>query len=383
MNTWFEALMLKAEIQGYLLVDDLLTAIPEAEENIIPLNDLFMQLINQGIKVYENAAEAAEKQPVDIDWQSTDRGEDFDLNGVAADDVLALYMKEAARVPLLSAAGEVALAKQLEKGRQAEEALKSTIANGAKAEALRAQVVAGRRAREYLITANTRLVMSIALKYRGQGVPAADLIQEGNLGLIRAVEKFDYRRGYKFSTYATWWIRQAVTRGLSDQRRTVRIPVHMSDRIRKLRQSAVELEQTLGYKPRLEELAQETGLEPAQIEWMFRVSRYPISMEQPVGEEKDAEFGDFIEDDEAPPPPEAADQRQLRDKLEQILATLTPREARILRLRYGLQNGRSYTVTEIGKKFGLTRERIRQIEVLALRKLRHPRRSRHIRDYMS
>jgi RNA polymerase primary sigma factor len=384
MNTWLEALMLKAEIRGYLLVDDLLAAIPELEKNIAGLDDLFIQLINRGIKIYSNAEEVKEKhttrQPADEVEIEVDP---FDLSDIAADDILGLYLKEMAWVPLLTATEEFALAKQIEKGHQAQKAIEENSGKSCEeADTLKEQIEAGRQARKHLIKANTRLVVSVAAKYKGQGVSFSDLIQEGNLGLIRAVEKFDYRRGYKFSTYATWWIRQAVTRGLSDQSRTIRVPVHMSDRIRKLRQVATQLEQTLGRKPTSEELGAEMDLEPAKVEWMLRVSWQPFSMEQPVGEEKDAEFGDFIEDVETSPPPEAADQRQLRDKLEQILATLTPREARILRLRYGLQNGRNYTLAEIGEKFGLTRERIRQIEALALRKLRHPRRSRHIRDYM-
>lgn len=374
--------MLKADIQGYLLIDDLLAAIPEAEESVTRLDDLFIQFVNQGIKIYSNAVEAKKniEQPV---GKAESEVAPFDLSDIAADNVLSLYLKEMAWVPLLTAAEEFVLAKQIETGCQAQTAIEEACEeNCHQAKSLRAQVEAGRRAREHLIKANTRLVVSIAAKYKGQSVPFLDLIQEGNLGLIKAVEKFDYRRGYKFSTYATWWIRQAVTRGLSDQGRTIRVPVHMSDRIRKLRRLAVELEQAWGRRPTSEELAEEMDEEPAKIAWMLRVSRHPLSIEQPVGEEKDAELGHFIEDEDAPPPPAAAEEQQLREKLDQALATLTPREARILRLRYGLQNGRSYTLAEIGKKFGLTRERIRQIEALALRKLRHPRRSRLIRDYM-
>ena len=291
-----------------------------------------------------------------------------------------------ARVPLLAPAEEILLAKTLEKGRNAQtrfikKSHKKSL-NEEETLKLRRYIREGDKARDHLIKANTRLVVSIAKKYMGQGVPFSDLIQEGNLGLMKAVEKFDYRRGYKFSTYATWWIRQAITRALADQGRTIRVPVHMSDRIRKLHQVSRQLEQVWGRKPTPEELAFHMELEPSKVRWMLRVSRHPVSLERPVGEEEDSELGNFIEDEDAPTPPDAAYHRLLQEKLEDVLSTLTPREARILRLRFGLQNGRSYTLEEVGKKFGLTRERIRQIEGQALRKLRHPRRSRQLRDYL-
>jgi RNA polymerase primary sigma factor len=241
----------------------------------------------------------------------------------------------------------------------------------------------GRLAREHLIKANTRLVVSIAKKYMSQGVPFLDLIQEGNLGLMKAVEKFDYLRGYRFSTYATWWIRQTITRAIADQGRTIRVPVHMSDRIRRLYKTARQLEQTNGRKPTPEEIASVLGLEPRKVQWMLKVSWQPLSLEHPVGEEEDSELGSFIEDDSNPTPPQSVYDNLLREKVEEVLATLTPREARILRLRFGLQNGRSYTLEEVGQKFGLTRERIRQIEGKALRRLRHPRRSRQLKDYLT
>jgi RNA polymerase primary sigma factor len=307
------------------------------------------------------------------------------LSGIAADDTISLYLKEMARVPLLAPAEEILLAKNLEKGRKAQKKLAHTHSryDDETERKLRRYIREGDRSRDHLIKANTRLVVSIAKKYMGQGVPFSDLIQEGNLGLMKAVEKFDYRRGYKFSTYATWWIRQAITRALADQGRTIRVPVHMSDRIRKLHQVSRQLEQVWGRKPTPEELAEHMDLEPSKVRWMLRVSRHPVSLERPVGEEEDSELGNFIEDEDAPTPPDAAYHRLLQEKLEDVLSTLTPREARILRLRFGLQNGRSYTLEEVGKKFGLTRERIRQIEGQALRKLRHPRRSRQLRDYLS
>jgi RNA polymerase primary sigma factor len=245
------------------------------------------------------------------------------------------------------------------------------------------QVQQGMLAREHLIKANTRLVVSIAKKYIGRGVPFLDLIQEGNLGLMKAVEKFDYHRGYRFSTYATWWIRQTITRAIADQGRTIRVPVHMSDRIRRLYRTARELEQENGRAPTPEEIADEMDLEPRKVQWMLRVSWQPLSLERPVGEEEDSELGAFIEDDSTPTPSQSAYHNLLTDKIEEILTTLSPREARILRLRFGLVNGRSYTLEEVGQKFGLTRERIRQIEGKALRRLRHPRRSRQLRDYLS
>jgi RNA polymerase primary sigma factor len=381
-----DELMHKAGTRGYLITDDLLAAFPEAEENMIQLEEIFIQLINQGIEVYADIEEAEEEKrlkeqsPEEIPTPIIDP---FDLSGIAADDTISLYLKEMARVPLLSPAEEIMLAKSLEKGRKGQRKLhKNSYLSEDERLKLHRQIHDGERSRDHLIKANTRLVVSIAKKYMGQGVPFSDLIQEGNLGLMKAVEKFDYRRGYKFSTYATWWIRQAITRALADQGRTIRVPVHMSDRIRKLHQVSRQLEQVWGRKPTPEELADNMDLEPSKVRWMLRVSRHPVSLERPVGEEEDSELGNFIEDEDAPTPPDSAYHRLLQEKLEDVLSTLTPREARILRLRFGLQNGRSYTLEEVGKKFGLTRERIRQIEGQALRKLRHPRRSRQLRDYL-
>ena len=380
-------LMLKASEHGYLTTDDLLAAFPEAEDNMAQLEEIFIQLINQGIEVYADAEEAEEEKRLKEQSDQeipTPIIDPFDLSGIAADDTISLYLKEMARVPLLTPAEEIMLAKSLEKGRKAQKRLGR---NGYNTEEdklrLRRFIREGDKSRDHLIKANTRLVVSIAKKYMGQGVPFSDLIQEGNLGLMKAVEKFDYRRGYKFSTYATWWIRQAITRALADQGRTIRVPVHMSDRIRKLHQVSRQLEQVWGRKPTPEELADHMDLEPSKVRWMLRVSRHPVSLERPVGEEEDSELGNLIEDEDAPTPPDAAYHHLLQEKLEDVLSTLTPREARILRLRFGLQNGRSYTLEEVGKKFGLTRERIRQIEGQALRKLRHPRRSRQLRDYLS
>ena len=380
-----ELLMQKAQQQGYLITDDLLSAIPEAEDDMDQLEEVFIQFVNLGIEIYSDAEEAEEKKRLDAVKKEEKLDVEinpFDLSAIAADDTISLYLKEMARVPLLTSDEETVLAKRLENGRRSSKKLKRVVGDTDEADDLKATIRDGDRARDHLIKANTRLVVSIAKKYMGQGVPFSDLIQEGNLGLMKAVEKFDYRRGYKFSTYATWWIRQAITRALADQGRTIRVPVHMSDRIRKLHQVSRQLEQTWGRKPSPEELATEMELEPSKVRWMLRVSRHPVSLERPVGEEEDSELGNFIEDEDAPTPPDAAYHHLLQERLEDVLSTLTPREARILRLRFGLQNGRSYTLEEVGKKFGLTRERIRQIEGQALRKLRHPRRSRHLRDYL-
>lgn len=314
-----------------------------------------------------------------------DEADDYDeadLSEIATSDTIGLYLKEMARVPLLSIEEEVSLAKRYEAGIKAQRELKRCPTHP-KADTLRSLVQDGQEAREHIIKANTRLVVSIAKKYISRSVPFLDLIQEGNLGLMKAVEKFDYRRGYRFSTYATWWIRQTISRAIADQGRTIRVPVHMSDRIRRLYRVARELEQELARKPTIEEIAEAMETEPRKVQWMLRVSWQPLSLEHPVGEDEDSELGNFIENDSSPTPADSMTSHLLKDKIEELLATLSPREARILRLRFGLQNGRSYTLEEVGQKFGLTRERIRQIEGHALRRLRHPRRSRQLRDYLS
>ena len=376
-------LMDKADAQGYLLTDDIIEAFPKAEDANRQLEELFAFLQGAGIEVYESK--------VDVPPQILTRArrrlqeEEFDLSTISTDDTVGLYLKEMARVPLLTTEQEVDLAKRLERGLKAQKKLDKMNGGGSykKCAELQGHIEDGRGAREHLIKANTRLVVSIAKKYIGRGVPFLDLIQEGNLGLMKAVEKYDYRRGFRFSTYATWWIRQTITRAIADQGRTIRVPVHMSDRIRRLYKAARDLEQIHGRKPTPEEIAAELNLEPRKVQWMLKVSWRPLSLERPVGEEEDTELGAFIEDDTTPTPTQSAYQHLLKEKVEEVLATLTPREARILRLRFGLQNGRSYTLEEVGQKFGLTRERIRQIEGKALRRLRHPRRSRQLRDYLT
>ena len=318
----------------------------------------------------------------DLDDEDEEGYVEDDYIGLPSNDTVGMYLKEMARVPLLSTEEEIDLAMRLEAGDEAARKLRNN-PNHKRAHELQQMVQDGLLAREHLIKANTRLVVSIAKKYMARGVPFLDLIQEGNLGLMKAVEKFDYRRGYRFSTYATWWIRQTITRAIADQGRTIRVPVHMSDRIRRLYRVARTLEQDYGRKPTPEEIATEMNIDPRKVRWMLRVSWQPLSLERPVGEDEDSEFGHFIENDSLPSPSQSTFDKMLHEKIDVLLNSLTPREARILRLRFGLLNGRSHTLEEVGEKFGLTRERIRQIEGKALRRLRHPRRSRHLRDYLS
>ncbi len=370
-------LLEKAERQGFLTSEDVLELATDQTHN---LDDIFLTLQNEGVDVFDEKEEAPGPEFGEEDEEIE---EDFDLSGISSDDTVGLYLKEMSRVPLLTTSEEVELAKRLEAGREARRRLSQM--NGYNPE-LRAQLEAivqdGTAAREHLIKANTRLVVSIAKKYMGSGVHFLDLIQEGNLGLMKAVEKFDYTRGYRFSTYATWWIRQTITRAIADQGRTIRVPVHMSDRIRRLYKTARRLEQENGRKPTTEEIAAEMDIDPRKVQWMLRVSWRPLSLERPVGEEEDSELGSFIEDDTTPTPTQSVSNNLLREEVEAVLSTLTPREARILRLRFGLNNGECYTLEEVGQKFGLTRERIRQIEGKALRRLRHPRRSRRLRSFL-
>jgi RNA polymerase primary sigma factor len=382
-------LLEKAETQGYLILDDILEAFPEAEENLEQLEDVFIYFQDADIEICEDArGEATGKEKVKERKRNEEEKEQeetdaLDLSNIPSDDSIGLYLKEMARVPLLTTNEEVNLAKLFEKGQAAQHRLGKNGHDPEEQRRLERAIDEGRSAREHLIKANTRLVVSIAKKYMGRGVPFLDLIQEGNLGLMKAVEKFDHTRGYRFSTYATWWIRQTITRAIADQGRTIRVPVHMSDRIRRLYKTARRLEQERGRKPTPEEIAEELRLEPRKVRWMLKVSWRPLSLERPVGEEDDSELGSFIEDDNTPPPTQTAYEHLLKEKMEEVLTTLTPREARILRLRFGMQDGRSYTLEEVGQKFGLTRERIRQIEGKALRRLRHPRRSRQLKEYLT
>ncbi len=377
--------------QGFVTYDDVLNAFPEAESNMEQLEDLFANLFEQGIEVSPFREEEEDLRPESLrsDEEGTDeeRSEpaevDIDLDLIDIDDSISLYLKEIGRVPLLTAEEEVSLAKRMERGREARQKLTQGVDDFDEREKLLAAVKDGQAAQEHLIKANSRLVVSVAKKYVGRGVPFLDLIQEGNIGLIRAVKKFDYRRGYKFSTYATWWIRQAVTRAIADQGRTIRVPVHMYEQINRLTRTSRQLVQELGRDPTTEEIAERLGVPPRKVEQIIRVSQRPLSLEMPVGEEEDSYLGDFIEDDEAESPTDSASQTMLRQVIDEIFESLTPREVRILQLRFGLVDGYSYTLEEVGKKFGVTRERIRQIEAQALGRLRHPSRSRKLRDYLS
>ncbi|HEX2170825.1 MAG TPA: RNA polymerase sigma factor RpoD [Dehalococcoidia bacterium] len=306
-----------------------------------------------------------------------------DLKGEAGFNSVALYLQEISRTPLLTAADEVRLAMAMEQGQYAATRLAANpnVRPTEKAR-LRADIARGEAARWRLTEANLRLVVSVAKKYVGRGMPLLDLIQEGNFGLMRAVEKFDYHRGYKFSTYATWWVRQAVTRAIADQARTIRLPVHMVETIGELTRVARTLQQELGREPTVDEIASRMGVTPEKVTDINRASMQPVSLETPIGDEDESFLGDFIEDQNSPEPVEAATQQMLREQVEQVLKSLSSRERRILRLRFGLENGRTHTLEEVGRYFGVTRERIRQVEAKALGKLRHPSRRKRLRDFL-
>ncbi len=374
------ALLEKAAVQGYLTSEDITELFPWEDQTGEQLTEMVEQLRRQGIEVLEendSAIDLAESPASDLDPLAG-------FERLSSDDTIEIYLKEMSRVPLLSLQEEIGLAQRIERGREARRELErlNGKAGSHARQALEEAVADGLRAREHIIKANTRLVVSIAKKYVGQGVPFLDLIQEGNLGLMKAVEKFEYRRGFRFSTYATWWIRQTITRSIADQGRTIRLPVHMTDRIRHLYRTSHEIEQELGRPPTTTELATAIQEEPKKVQWMLQVSWIPLSLETPVGDEDDSELGMFVEDQVTPTPSQSVYESMLRERVDEVLATLSPREARILRLRFGLDDDRPYTLEEVGAKFGLTRERIRQIEGKALRRLRHPCRARQLREYL-
>ena len=385
-----EELLEKGKRQGYVTYDDILATLPKVEESLAEVEDIMFELQQQGIEILdaEGAADEvletqlAELEETQLEDLLTEDQSDFDLTAVDSDDPMTLYLREIGRYSLLTAEDEVALAKQRERGEQAARLLEQGVSDPDLADQLRQEVERGKQARDRLIQGNFRLVISIAKQYQGYGVPFLDLIQEGNLGLMRAIDKFDYRRGYKLSTYATWWIRQAVGRAVADYGRNIRLPVHMNERLRRLYRLSQRMEQELGRKPSTEELAEEMGIAPSKIQAMLGLSQDTLSLEMPVGEEQESELGQFIEDEISPAPDDRASHELLHEDVEEALETLTPRESRILRLRFGLYDGHSYTLEEVGRKFGLTRERVRQIEKHALRRLRHASRSRKLRGYL-
>lgn len=375
----------------YVTIDDILVFFPEAEQDVDQLEEAFAALISAGIPYVDDASveggptEAellGEVEEIEDESRKELAQDDNYLANIDTDDTIGLYLKEVGRVPLLTAPQEVDLAIRIEKGREAREKMADGGVGLDRREELRKHIEDGWAAREHLITANSRLVISVAKKYMGRGVPFLDLIQEGNIGLIRAAKKFDYRRGHKFSTYATWWIRQAVTRAIADQGRTIRVPVHMGDQINKLLRVQHQLTQRLGRDPSVEELATSLEVTPQKVENMIQVARRPLSLETPTDDEEDSVLGDFIQDDEVPAPDETATYNLLRDHLENVLNGLPPREVRILQLRYGLLDGQAYTLEEVGRKMGVTRERVRQIEAQALSRLRHPAVRRKLREYL-
>jgi RNA polymerase primary sigma factor len=358
--------------RGSITLDEINVEVGRLAETREELNEaeIFEELMTDlnaaGVEVVEEAEEEKAEEAEESEEQLS--------AGLSLDDPVRMYLKEIGRVPLLSMEDEKNLAMRIEAGE------KELAKNGSASSVI---VVQGEEAKRQLTEANLRLVVSIAKKYVGRGMLFLDLIQEGNLGLIRAVEKFDYRKGYKFSTYATWWIRQAITRALADQARTIRIPVHMVETINRLIKISRQLLQELGRDPSVEEIAAEMGLTPEKVREVIKISQEPISLETPIGEEEDSHLGDFIEDQEAVAPAEAASVMLLKEKMQDVLQNLTERERKVLVLRFGLEDGHQRTLEEVGQEFGVTRERIRQIEAKALRKLRHPSRGKALKDYWS
>jgi RNA polymerase primary sigma factor len=392
----------KAEAQGYLLYDDILALVPEAEQNIELIEEILDSLTQQGVPILtEPPAERIElAEPIDagdllLDEEFADLDEldalGLDLieddgyqQAIETDDVVGLYLKEAGRVPLLSAEEEVRLAKRMERGRQAEARLAehgNRLSHDERYD-LERLVEEGLAAQEHLIKANSRLVISVAKKYTGRGVPFLDLIQEGNIGLIRAARKFEYQRGHKFSTYATWWIRQAVSRAVADQGRTIRVPVHMGDQINRLRRVTLSLTQLLGREPTMDEIAEAMETTPDKISVLLEISRRPISLEAPTDEDEETEIGDFVQDTRELSPSEATDREMLRHHLTEALNRLPEREAHILRLRYGLEDGEMHTLEEVGRAIGVTRERVRQLEAQALNRLRRSSSHHILKDFL-
>ncbi len=394
----------KAQKQGVVTYNDILALLPNVELNISLLDDIMDDLLESGIEVVPGPQSVEDIASVDAVDGDQDKIADEDAAGIElllsdadladdagyqqaldTDDVVGLYLKEAGRVPLLTATEEVDLAKRMETAEfakvQVDEDDEESLPDDDLYD-LREQIYDGEMAQEHLIRANARLVISVAKKYIGRGVPFLDLIQEGNIGLIRATTKFEYQRGHKFSTYATWWIRQAVSRAVADQGRTIRVPVHMGDQLNRMRRVQLQLLQELGREPVMDELAVAMETTPDKVENLLEISRRPVSLETPIDDEGDSTFGDFVEDVNSPAPAIEVATHLLHEQLQQSLDKLPPREAQILRLRYGLADGRVYTLEEVGQTIGVTRERVRQLEAQALNRLRQSSAHVILRDYL-
>jgi RNA polymerase primary sigma factor len=373
----------KGRDQGYLLSDEVVAAFPNAEEHLDVLEEFYSSLVAEGIEVLDRAPLKPVARPREVvPERSADRAVYAEDLASGVGDSVRLYLQEIGETDLLTMQEEVWLAKRMERGKLAEELLQSVGLGAEERATLDADKLDGELARAHLIRANLRLVVSVAKKYVGRGLSFLDLIQEGNIGLMKATDKFDYKRGYKFSTYATWWIRQAITRAISDQSRTIRLPVHVGETINRVKKTGHRLQQILEREPTQEEIARAMDVSDEKVRQVLDVSRHPISLEAPVGQDGDAFLGDFIEDDSMPHPLELASQQLLKSQICDALSKLTERERKIIVLRFGLEDGRFRTLEEVGREFGITRERIRQIEAKALRKLRHPSYSRKLRGYL-
>ena len=377
----------QGKAKGTMTYDEIITKRSTTDIDPDQFDTVLETLEAMGVEVIRDANSAEGPQTP----EAAPEIDDIDLSmpeGISIDDPVRMYLKEIGKVPLLSADEEINIAMRMEKGDEAKQMLESGINADGKPltdeekKQCQAAIDDGTQAKRLLAEANLRLVVSIAKRYVGRGMLFLDLIQEGNLGLIKAVEKFDYRKGYKFSTYATWWIRQAITRAIADQARTIRIPVHMVETINKLIRVSRQLLQEYGREPTPEEIAKAMGISEAKVREIIKIAQEPVSLETPIGEEEDSHLGDFIPDDDAPAPAEAASHALMREQLWDVLNTLTPREEKVLRLRFGLDDGNQRTLEEVGREFKVTRERIRQIEAKALRKLRHPSRSKKLKDYL-
>ncbi|MBN1266865.1 MAG: sigma-70 family RNA polymerase sigma factor [Anaerolineales bacterium] len=374
----FDNLIEFGQNRGYVTFEDVLTYFPLAEENEELLEDAYHALEIAGVDIQPDSSVEEKEEPEEIMPTSAY----FDNTIIDNTDMISMYLKEVGSIPLLSAEEEVDIAKRIERGRKASKKLLSDNLTREARRELALAVEEGWAAREHLLLANSRLVVSVAKKYIGRGVPFIDLIQEGNIGLMRATKKFDHKRGYKFSTYATWWIRQAITRSIADNGRTIRIPVHMGDQINKLVRMSHQMTQELGHEPDIEELAEIMQLPAKQVETIIQVARQPISLDSPTDDEDDAVVADFTPDNHNPAPDDEVTDGLMHHHLKEIIRSLPPREAQVLELRYGFNDVKPLTLGEVGQRLGITRERVRQIENQALRRLRMPRIRRELEDYL-